>query len=274
MYTSTRSQLKLHTHQISDLLYYSPPRTHNSFHHSSNQTGNSSPIQLISPTIMSTSQPILELSEEHKNEDYIPPVEHKSNFQSFRMQEKIALQSIHKLTTEEMLQIDQWLSVLYKTFEDLEYPPLYRVLQATTYFNDELQIWYETTKHEINKDWSSFCDRLKQYALDRQMNPSTVNHSLSNNNDIPSFEYLIDTKFIKYSGIGDAKNWLLQTMHQFKQCGLRRLEQLQAIPFLLIDTAYLCKLFLQKFTCTLLKSQDISRGDTDKTLSVVTGSSF
>ncbi|CAF4969032.1 unnamed protein product, partial [Rotaria socialis] len=34
------------------------------------------------------------------------------------------------------------------------------------------------------------------------------------------------------------------------------------------------KLFLQKFTCTLLKSQDISRGDTDKTLSVVTGSSF
>ncbi|CAF4927194.1 unnamed protein product, partial [Rotaria socialis] len=273
-YTSTRSQLKLHTHQISDLLYYSPPRTHNSFHHSSNQTGNSSPIQLISPTIMSTSQPILELSEEHKNEDYIPPVEHKSNFQSFRMQEKIALQSIHKLTTEEMLQIDQWLSVLYKTFEDLEYPPLYRVLQATTYFNDELQIWYETTKHEINNDWSSFCDRLKQYALDRQMNPSTVNHSLSNNNDIPSFEYLIDTKFIKYSGIGDAKNWLLQTMHQFKQCGLRRLEQLQAIPFLLIDTAYLCKLFLQKFTCTLLKSQDISRGDTDKTLSVVTGSSF
>ena len=105
MYTSTRSQLMLHTHQISDLLYYSPPRTHNSFHHSSNQTGNSSPSQFISPTIMSTSQPILELSEEHKNEDYIPPVEHKSNFQSFRMQEKIALQSIHKLTTEEMIQI-------------------------------------------------------------------------------------------------------------------------------------------------------------------------
>ncbi|CAF1562680.1 unnamed protein product, partial [Adineta ricciae] len=28
-------------------------------------------------------------------------------------------------------------------------------------------------------------------------------------------------------------------MNQFKQCGLRRLEQLQAIPFLLADTAYL-----------------------------------
>ncbi|CAF3931800.1 unnamed protein product, partial [Rotaria magnacalcarata] len=182
MYTSTRSQLKLHTHQISDLLYYSPPRTHNSFHHSSNQIGNSPPIQLISPTIMSTSQTILELSEDQKNEDYIPSVENKFDLQSFRMQEKIALQSIHKLTTEDMIQIDQWLSVLNKTFEDLEFPPLHRVLQATTYFNDELQLWYETTKHEINNDWSSFCGRLKQYVLDRQMNPSTVNHSLPNNN--------------------------------------------------------------------------------------------
>ncbi|CAF1987064.1 unnamed protein product, partial [Rotaria magnacalcarata] len=289
MYTSTRSQLKLHTHQISDLLYYSPPRTHNSFHHSINQTGNSPPILLISPTIMSTSQSLLEFSDEQKTEDYIPPVENKSNFLSFRMQEKIALQSIHTLTTEEMIQIDQWLSILNKKFEDLEFPPLYRVFQATTYFNDELQIWYETTKHEINNDWSSFCDRLKQYALDRQMNPSTVNHSLPNNNDLLSFEHLIDTKFIKYSGIGDAKDWLLQTMNQFKQCGLRRLEQLQAIPFLLADTAYLwyvenidlivsfelfSKLFLQKFTCTPLKIQDIPRGTTDKTLFVVPGSSF
>ncbi|CAF1215595.1 unnamed protein product [Rotaria magnacalcarata] len=119
MYTSTRSQLKLQAHQISDLLYYSPPRTHNSFRHSSNQTGNSSSIQLISPTIMSTSQPILELSEEQKNKNYVSLVEHKSNLQSLRMQETIALQSIHKLTTEEMIQIDQWLFVLYKTFEDL-----------------------------------------------------------------------------------------------------------------------------------------------------------
>ncbi|CAF3301414.1 unnamed protein product [Rotaria socialis] len=289
MYTSTRSQLNLHTHQISYLLYYSPPRTHNSFHHSSNQTGNSPSIQFTSPTIMSTSQTILELSDEQKTEDYISPVENKSNLQSLRMQEKIALQSIHKLMTKEMIQIDQWLSVLYKTFEDLAYPPLHRVLQATTYFNDELQMWYETTKHEINNDWSNFCDRLKQYALDRQMNPSTWNHSLSTNNDILSFEYLIGTKFIRYSGIGDAKDWLLQTMNQFKQCGLRRLEQLQAIPFLLVDTTYLwhvenidlivsfelfSKLFLQKFTCTPLQPQDIPYGDTDKTLSVVTGSSF
>ncbi|CAF2071103.1 unnamed protein product [Rotaria magnacalcarata] len=267
MYTSARSQLKLHTHQISDLLYYSPPRTHNSFHHSSNPVGNSSPIQLISPTIMSTSQTILELSEEQKNEDYIRPVENKSNLQSLRMQEKIVLQSIHKLTTEEMIQIDQWLSVLYKTFEDLEYPPLHRIFQATTYYNDELQMWYETTKHEIHNDWFSFCDRLKQYALGRQINPSTVNPSLSNNNDILSFECLIDTKFIKYFGIGDAKDWLLQTMNQFKQCGSQKID-------LIISIELFSKLFLQKFTCTPLKLQDIPRGDTDKTLSVFTGSSL
>ncbi|CAM4979063.1 unnamed protein product [Rotaria socialis] len=121
-----------------------------------------------------------------------------------------------------------------------------------------------------------------------QSNSSTVNHSLSNNNDILSFEYLIDTKFNKYSGVGDAKEWLSQTMNQSKQCGLRRLEQLQAIPFLLVDIAYLwyvehidliisfeifSKLFLQKFTSTSLPTQDIPPSDTDKALTVVTNSS-
>ncbi|CAF4780681.1 unnamed protein product, partial [Rotaria magnacalcarata] len=72
---------------------------------------------------MSTSQSLLEFSDEQKTEDYIPPVENKSNFLSSRMQEKIALQSIHTLTTEEMIQIDQWLSILNKKFEDLEFPP-------------------------------------------------------------------------------------------------------------------------------------------------------
>ncbi|CAM2727657.1 unnamed protein product [Rotaria socialis] len=62
-------------------------------------------------------------------------------------------------------------------------------------------------------------------------------------------------------------------MNQSKQCGLRRLEQLQAIPFLLVDIAYLCKLFLQKFTSTSLPTQDIPPSDTDKALTVVTNSS-
>ncbi|CAF1380552.1 unnamed protein product [Rotaria sordida] len=66
-----------------------------------------------------------------------------------------------------------------------------------------------------------------------------MNHLLSDINEITSLENFIDTKFIKYSSIGDANTWLLQTMNQFKQYGLRRLEQVQAIPFILIDEAYL-----------------------------------
>ncbi|CAF1380443.1 unnamed protein product [Rotaria sordida] len=66
-----------------------------------------------------------------------------------------------------------------------------------------------------------------------------MNHPLSDINEITSLENFIDTKFIKYSSIGDANTWLLQTMNQFKQYGLRRLEQVQAIPFIFIDEAYL-----------------------------------
>ncbi|CAF1542875.1 unnamed protein product, partial [Rotaria sordida] len=36
-----------------------------------------------------------------------------------------------------MIHIDQWLSVLHKTYEDWEYPSSHRVFQAVTYFNDE-----------------------------------------------------------------------------------------------------------------------------------------
>ena len=66
-----------------------------------------------------------------------------------------------------------------------------------------------------------------------------MNHLSSDTDKMVSLEHLIDTQFSKYSGIGDATGWLLQTMNQFKHCGLRRLEQLQAVPFLLIDIAYL-----------------------------------
>ncbi|CAF1385051.1 unnamed protein product [Rotaria sordida] len=98
-----------------------------------------------------------------------------------------------------------------------------------------------------------------------------MNHSLSDINEITSLENLIDTKFIKYSGIGDPKAWLLQTMNQFKQHGLRRIEQFQSIPFLLIDEAYLwyvrhidlitnfessSKLFLQQYSSTSPPAQN------------------
>ncbi|CAF4239235.1 unnamed protein product, partial [Rotaria sordida] len=100
---------------------------------------------------------------------------------------------------------------------------------------------------------------LKRHIQDlqkAQINSSSMNHSLSDINEITSLENLIDTKFIKYSGIGDPKAWLLQTMNQFKQHGLRRIEQFQSIPFLLIDEAYLCKLFLQQYSSTSPPAQN------------------
>ena len=111
---------------------------------------------------MSTSQAPLELTEEKKLGDQKAQKETKSKLQSFREHEKTSLQSISKLTEEEMDSIDQWLLVLYKMYEELEYPPPHRVYQATTYFNDELQSWYEQIKNEINNDWSCFCNRLKK----------------------------------------------------------------------------------------------------------------
>ncbi|CAF1512523.1 unnamed protein product [Rotaria sordida] len=45
-------------------------------------------------------------------------------------------------------------------------------------------------------------------------------------------------------------------MNQFKQYGLRRLERVQAIPFLLIDEAYLWKLFLQQYLSTSSTKQN------------------
>ncbi|CAF1299562.1 unnamed protein product, partial [Rotaria sordida] len=70
----------------------------------------------------------------------MPSSDSKSTFQSLREQEKIALQSINKLTEDEMIQIDQWLSILHNTYENLEYPSSLRAFQATTYFNDEQQL--------------------------------------------------------------------------------------------------------------------------------------
>ncbi|CAF1503530.1 unnamed protein product [Rotaria sordida] len=71
---------------------------------------------------MSTPQSTSELVEEQKTCDLMPQLEIKSNLQLLREQEKMALQSINKLTEEEMVYIDQWLSVLHKTYEELEYP--------------------------------------------------------------------------------------------------------------------------------------------------------
>ncbi|CAF1405860.1 unnamed protein product [Rotaria sp. Silwood1] len=222
------------------------------------------------PTLQSTS----ELAEEQKIGDHMAQLDIKSHLQLLREQEKVALQSIKKLTEEEMIHIDQWLSVLHQTYEDWEYPSSHRVFQAVTYFNDEQKLWYEQIQSEINNDWSCFCNRLKQHIQDRQKTPihlPSMNYPLSDINEITSMENFIDTKFTKYSGKGDAKTWLLQTMNQFIQYGLRRLEQVQAIPFLLIDEAYLwyvqhidlitsfelfSKLLLQQYSSTSSTAQN------------------
>ncbi|CAF3197308.1 unnamed protein product [Rotaria sp. Silwood2] len=67
---------------------------------------------------MPTLQSISELAEEQKTCDRMAQLDIKSNLQLLREQEKVALQSIKKLTEEEMIHIDQWLSVLHKTSED------------------------------------------------------------------------------------------------------------------------------------------------------------
>ncbi|CAF5038378.1 unnamed protein product, partial [Rotaria sp. Silwood1] len=196
------------------------------------------------PTLQSTS----ELAEEQKTCDHMAQLDIKSNLQLLREQEKVALQSIKKLTEEEMIHIDQWLSVLHKTYEDWEYPSSHRVFQAVTYFNDEQKLWYEQIKSEINNDWSCFCNRLKQHIQDRQktqIHLPSMNHPLSDINEITSMENFIDTKFTKYS--------------------------VQAIPFLLIDEAYLwyvehidlitsfelfIKLLLQQYSATSSTAQN------------------
>ena len=96
-------------------------------------------------------------------------------------------------------------------------------------------------------------------------------------------EELIDAKFSKYSGIGNAKTWLSQTMKQFKQTGLRRPDRFSAIPFLLEGDAYFwyaeqaevihnfenfTKMFLQQYSFTTM-SQNNTTGGTGVSATVV-----
>ncbi|CAF4297677.1 unnamed protein product [Rotaria sp. Silwood2] len=193
MNNNTRSHLNLQEYPISDLLYCSPSHTHSNSHSVCQQSKTDLLSQQTSLIPMPTLQSISELAEEPKTCDRMAQLDIKSNLQLLREQEKVALQSIKKLTEEEMIHIDQWLSVLHKTYEDWEYPSSHRVFQAVTYFNDEQKLWYEQIKFEINNDWSCFCDRLKQHIQDRQkvqIHPPSMNHPLSDINEIT-----IDGKF-------------------------------------------------------------------------------
>ncbi|CAF1263574.1 unnamed protein product [Rotaria sordida] len=137
MHNRTRSQLNLQERHISDLLYYTLFRTRSSLQLVREKTKSYSSSQPTLLTTMSTPQPTSELVEEQKTCDRMVQLKIKSNLQLSREKEKMALQSNNKLTEEEMVHIDQWLSVLHKTYEELEYPSSRHVFQATTYFNDE-----------------------------------------------------------------------------------------------------------------------------------------
>jgi len=115
MHNRTRSQLNLQERHISDLLYYTLYRTRSSLQLVRQKAKSYSSSQPTLLTTMSTPQSTSELVEEQKTCDRMPQLEIKSNLQLLREQEKMALQSINKLTEEKMVHIDQWLSVLHKT---------------------------------------------------------------------------------------------------------------------------------------------------------------
>ncbi|CAF3002285.1 unnamed protein product [Rotaria sp. Silwood2] len=59
------------------------------------------------------------------------------NWKVVRENEQQRLKSINILTKDEMISIDQWLSILHNIYEELHYPTLFRVQHTTTYFQEE-----------------------------------------------------------------------------------------------------------------------------------------
>jgi hypothetical protein len=164
--------------------------------------------------------------------------------------------------------------------------PSQRITNTVKFLNEEQKAWYEQNKDEIKEDWTVFCDRLKQNLSNHKPSQTTTssnNTSTLNNTEVIVLEEFIDSKFDKYSGVGDAKKWLLQTMDRFKMYGLRREDQFEAVPLLLESDAYLwyadnnesifnfeifSKLFLQQFKTTT-SSPTSSIGGTDSLVNVV-----
>lgn len=172
------------------------------------------------------------------------------------------------LSEGERIDMGKWLSTLNKLYDDRTYSSPQRIIHTVSLLDDEQKSWYEQNKDEIKDDWTLFCERLEQHT--HNYKPAGTNAlfndtSVLNNTAVVVLEELIDLKFHKYLGVGNAKDWLLQTMNQFKECGLRRDDQFEAIPLLLEGDAYLwyaensdgilnfetfTKLFLQQYKST------------------------
>lgn len=173
------------------------------------------------------------------------------------------------MAEDERVGTDKWLSILDQVYDDWNYSPSQRIAYTVKFLDEEQKEWYEQNKDEMKEDWTFFRNRLKQNSFNHRSIRTTatsINTSTLNNTEVVVLEDLIDAKFDKYSGVGDARNWLLQIMSQFKACGLRRDDQFEAIPLLLEGDAYLwyvdnndaifnfetfSKLFLQQFKSTV-----------------------
>ena len=121
----------------------------------------------------------------------------------------------------------------------------------------------------------------------RKLKPKTISSDNSVKLDkIESaiLEEIIEAHFEKYSGVDDAKNWLLHIMTQFKEWGIRRSQQVEAIPLLLENDAYFwyvansetisnfeifTKLLLQQFASTSSTSPSASVSTTGGTVTSV-----
>ncbi|CAF1597898.1 unnamed protein product [Adineta ricciae] len=182
-------------------------------------------------------------------------------------------ESIHRhvrmLMEGDRMGADELFTALNKFYDEQRYSSSERIRCTQMFLNDEGKEWYEQNKAEIKDDWLSFCDRLKQHLQSGRpirTRPSPPSENVSvHNEDKCTLEDIIHEKFNTYSGIGDAKSWLLQTMNRFKLYHIRRDDQLEAMPLLLVDEAYLwlvenvetipnfevfSKLFLAQFALT------------------------
>ena len=121
---------------------------------------------------------------------------------------------IRALAEGERIDTETWLSTLDKLYDEWNYSSSQRIDYTVPILNEVQKTWYDQNKSEIKDDWTFLCDRLKRNVLNlkstRTTAPSADTSTLTNA-EVATLEDIIDANFDKYSGIGDAKNWLLYT---------------------------------------------------------------
>lgn len=226
----------------------------------------------------------MSLTEEEKMITTNKPI---TNSQSQRIDNsEIIRRHLHSLGEKDSSDMSTWLSTLNKYYDDWNYSSSQRLIHVVTHLSADQKVWYDKNKVEINGDWTHFCERLNQYISDRKINPMptlTTDNSMLSNTESVMLEELIDAKFSKYPGVGDAKTWLLQTMNQFKESNIRRADQFLAIPLLLEGDAYFwyaehaetiynfekfSKMFLQQYAPTTLSQSNNTVGTSAAALAV------